>query len=92
MSSREGGSEVKAWSQDTGLNALVEVPQRDQLLRKEKDEASLDRVCDSGFPWMPSFSDFAGCEGFFICGTDYLPTPLWSLNQKPSAEFVQRTN
>ena len=46
---REGGSEVQAPSQDIGLTALVVVVvaavcdrrRKDQLLRQEKDEASL---------------------------------------------------
>lgn len=42
---REGGSEVNARSQDIGLVVLVVAPERSQLLRQEKDEASLFREC-----------------------------------------------
>jgi hypothetical protein len=81
---------------------------RDQLLRKEKDEASLFRVCEPGFPECLHSPILRGLRVFYFsvdANRAVLPdrgvarrpalfpqTSLWSLNQKPSAEFVQRTN
>ena len=49
LSGREGGSEVKARSQDIGLVVLVTVLNRTNFSVKEKDEASLFRECGMGF-------------------------------------------
>jgi len=40
---------------------------RGQLLRKEKDEASLYRLCETGFPECLHSPIFAGFEGFLFC-------------------------
>ena len=69
MNEREGGSEVQARSQDTGLVALVVVSQSGtQLLRKEKDEASLCRVCEKGFPECLHSPILRGLKVFYLCG------------------------
>src|SRR5258706_13998605 len=61
---------------------------RAQLLRKGKDETSLDRVCEPGFPWMPSFSDFAGREGFlFAAPATFKPRSGLSTKNRPQNSF-----
>jgi hypothetical protein len=84
---REGRSEVKTRSQDTDLVVLVAVARKgDQLLRKEKDEAS-PPICfwwDSLDAFIPRF---AGVWRFF-----YFQTARWSLKPKPSRDFFRGTN
>jgi hypothetical protein len=63
---REGRSEVQARSQNTGLNAHVAAATRDQLLRKEKDEARLCRSCGLGFPECLHFPNLRGLKVLFF--------------------------
>ena len=77
-SDREGGSEVSARSQDTGLAVLVVIPLCGiNFSVKEKDEASLFRECGMGSAEC-LHSPF--CRGLKVLS---FQASRWSLNRKP---------